>query len=237
MAEFDTSGLRQVGEFSGHYLNKRHLIRSYKNPLDRCTIVSIFQKEINEEKPTIYPGKFHIAPGTYEKPSILVVGSSSWWREIDLEQPMLEIPNSSIQIAESIIRDYSNGMLGCDMSTAMPGLFFVLGEPGLDKIKLDYKEKFEETRVKQDNWFNILITLADSLWARSNGNPLVIWDEMRLAARALGREDKPWLKDFILTDMIRCVACGGLKNPEFPVCPTCRAIDPTHPMAKDLKFA
>lgn len=226
---------RQVGEFSS--FSKRRLIRAPKNPMDRCTIVSILPKEIFEVKYTIEPGKFHIAPGTYESPSILVVGPSSWWKDVDDEQPMLEIPVSSINIADSIIKDYCNGMLGCDMSSAMPGLFFVLGEVKITDIKLKYKEQLLETKTKQDNWYKILVRLADSLWARANGNPLVISDEMRLAARALNFNDKPWLKDFNIAEMVKCIACGGLRNEEYPVCPTCKAVDPKHPMAKELKFA
>lgn len=232
----DTTGLVQVGEFSAG-LNKRRLIRAMKNPMDRCTIVSILPKEIDEVKFTIEPGKFHIPAGTYEQPSTLVVGPSSWWKDIDIEQPMLEIPVSSIQIANSIITDYSNGMLGCDMSTAMPGLFFVLGEVKLVEIRMRYKEKLEETKIRQDNWFKILINIADSLWARSNGNPLTVSDEMRLAAKCLNLIDKPWLRDFARIAMVKCKACGALKDPEFPVCGTCRAIDESHPLSKNLKFA
>src|ERR1700682_3034442 len=89
-------------EFTGPLFNTRRLIRTSKNPLDKCTIVSIFPKAIDEVKHTIEPGKFHIAAGTFEEPAILVVGSSSWWKDIDVDQPMLEIPVSSIQIADSI---------------------------------------------------------------------------------------------------------------------------------------
>ena len=35
-------------EFTSPLLNSRRLIRSTKNPMDRCTIVSIFPKEIYE---------------------------------------------------------------------------------------------------------------------------------------------------------------------------------------------
>ena len=226
---------RQVGELVN--LSKRQVIRSIKNPMDKCTIISILPKDIREVKHTIEPGVFNIPAGDYEHPSRLVVGSSSWFREIDLDQPMLEIPVSSVQIADSIIKDYSNGMLGCDMSDAMPGLFFVLGEVSIIDVKLRYKEKLEETKVKQDNWFKILVKIADALWARANGNPLVISDEMRLAARSLNFNDKVWLKDFNIIEMTKCIACGGLKNPLFPVCPSCKNIDMNHPMAKELKFA
>lgn len=224
-------------EMTNQFLNGRKLIRSMKNPMDKCTIVSIFPKMIDEVKHTIEPGKFHIPAGSFDEPSILVVGSSSWWRDIDVEQPMLEIPVGSIQVANSVINDYCNGMLGCNMSDSMPGLFFVQGALNVMEIKLRYKEKLNEVKDRQDNWYKILVRLADSLWARSNNNPLVICDEMRLAARSLNYNDKPWLQDFVMSQQVQCKACGSLKNPNFPVCLVCKSIDLTHPAAKDVKFA
>lgn len=230
------AGSTQI-EFTNTLLNNRRLIRSAKNPLDKCTIVSILPKEIDEHKYTIEPGKFHIAPGSYESPSLLVVGSSSWWKDIDIDQPMLEIPHSSIQIADSVIKDYCNGMLGCDMGAAMPGLFFLLGVHNKMEIQMNFKQELKAANEKQNNWYTILVRLADSLWARTNGNPLTISDEMRMAAKALNLETKPWLKDFQAAELKPCKACGGLRNPEFPVCPSCKAIDNEHPLAKELKFA
>jgi hypothetical protein len=224
-------------EFTNTLLNNRRLIRAMKNPMDKCTIVSIFPKEIIEVKHTIEPGRFRIPAGTFEEPALLVVGSSSWWKDIDVDQPMLEIPVSSIQIADSVIKDYCNGMLGCNMGDSMPGLFFVLGEHNKMEIKVQYKSKLQEIKTRQDNWYKILVRLADSLWARSNGNPLVICDEMRLGARSLNFNEKPWLKDFVMAEKVPCKACGTLKNPEYPVCPLCKAVDMTHPAAKDLKFS
>ena len=224
-------------EFTGSLLNSRRLIRSVKNPMDKCTIVSIFPKEIDENKHTIEPGKFHIPAGTFEEPAVLVVGSSSWWKDIDVDQPMLEIPVSSIQIADSVIKDYCNGMLGCNMGDATPGLFFVLGEHKAVEIKMKYKQKLDETKIKQDNWYRALVRLADSLWSRTSGNPLAIWDEMRLAARSLNLNDKVWLKDYQQAELTRCSACGGMRNPLYPICPTCKSIDNSHPEAKNLKFA
>ncbi|SRR6266545_1926297 len=224
-------------EFVAPTMNKRKAIRAQVNPMDICTIVSIFPKEINEDKITIFPGKFQIDAGTPENPAILVIGSSSWWKDYDFEQPLLEIVNSSIQVADSIIKDYCNGMLGCNMGDAMPGLFFVLGKHTVGEIKMKYSKKIDEMKVKQDNWYRILVRIADSLWARTSGNPLAIWDEMRLAARSLNLNDKPWLKDYQQMELVKCVACGSLKNPSYPVCPTCKSIDTSHPEAKNLKFA
>src|SRR5437016_14202483 len=116
----DFSQFRQVGEFNN--LGQQRLPRSMKSPIDKCTIVSILPKPIDEFKWTIDPGKFHIDPGTFENPSILVIGGSSWWKELFNDQPSIEFPISSVNIADSIIRDYCNGVLGCDMDGCIPGL-------------------------------------------------------------------------------------------------------------------
>lgn len=224
-----------IGGFPLHTLNRR-TIRSAPNPLDKSTVVSIFPREICEIKPTLQPGTFVIPPGTYEKPSFLVVGPSSWWKEIDEHQPLLEITHGSITVADSIVKDYCNGLIGCNMGNQMPGLFFVPGEWNLASLLKDKKPLLDNARENQKRWFETLIRMADSDWARSNGNPLAIWDIMRIAAKDLGR-DRPWIKDYQAAELVHCKACGHMKNNVYPVCPNCKTVDQSHPGAKDLKFA
>lgn len=227
-----------VGEFPG--LNKnRRTIRAQPNPLDNSTVVSIFPKEIDEIKHTIEPGKFHLDKGSLEKPAILVIGPSSWWRDIDDTQPLLEIPQYSVTVAESIVKDYCNGLLGCNMGDAMPGLFYIPGSLTLLEIKKSYQHILNEANKKQNNFYSALVRLADSLWARSNGNPLAISDDMRLAARELNlTASKDWMKDFEMVDMVRCRACGTSRNPNYPICPTCKAVDdPEKAKALGITFA
>lgn len=226
----------QIGEFPGLSLRKPK-IRSIKNPLDKSTIVSIMPKEVDEVKHTIHPGRFIIHAGNFEHPATLVVGPSSWYREFPDDQPTLEIPVSSVEVADAIIRDYCNGLLACDMDGAVPGMFFVPGEVSVVEIKLKYKEKLNEAKLKQDNWFRNLVNLADSLWARSNGNPLTIAEEMRIAARMLNYSNKEWLKDFQVDELVRCAGCGALRNPKYPICASCKMVDQSHPTAKEIKFA
>src|SRR5437016_1403626 len=90
--------------------SNRRLIKSPINPLDKSTVISIYPKEITEEKPTLQPGMFHIEAGSYDKPTILIVGPSVWWKEVDEQQPLLEITISSIQIADSIVKDYAGAL-------------------------------------------------------------------------------------------------------------------------------
>jgi len=224
-----------VGQFPGINVHRR-VVRAPTNPLDKSTVVSIFPKEIDEVKHTIQPGRFLVPAGSVEKPAILVVGPSSWWREIDEDQPMLEIPQSSIQIADSIVKDYSVGLLGYNVGETGPGLFYVPGEFTVPQIQKNFSSELVKAEARQRNWYQLLLKLGDGLWARSNGNPLAISDDMRMAARELGQTTKDWMKDFSMVEMTRCIACGSLRNPTYPICATCKHVDETHPLAKSLKF-
>ncbi len=198
--------------------------RAPTNPLDKATIFSICPMEINERKHTIQPGFFHIDKGSIENPSRLVVGPSSWWKEVDENQPMLEIPTSAVVIADSIINDFCNGLLGCNMGDSMPGLMFIPGDISVSKFKAEYTKELDKLIAKQRNWFLELVKSGDKDWAKTNGNPLAVNEDMRMAAKELGLMDKDWMQDFQTNEMIRCVACGSLRNPKFPMCGNCKTI-------------
>jgi len=225
----------QVGEFPGIQQTNRRTIRAPINPMDKSTVVSILPKLIVEKKATIQPGIFELLPGTPDNPSVLVVGSSSWWREVDENQPLLEIPVSSIQVADSIVKDYCNGLLACNMGDQMPGLFYIPGEYTVERVKKDHAPLLKDALAKQRKWFLELIRIADILWSRSNGNPLSISNDARLACKELNIANKPWLGDLQTAELIRCVACGSLRNPQFPICQTCHAIVDVE-MAKKLNL-
>lgn len=228
----------QVGEFPGLEQRNRRTIRAPVNPLDKSTIVSIYPKQISERKATIQPGFFEIPPGKFDNPASLVVGPSSWWREVDENQPLLEIPVSSIQIADSIVRDYCNGLLGCNMGDQMPGLFYVPGEFTIETLKKEHMPLFMKAQAAQKKWFLELVKIADILWSRSNGNPLSISDDARLACKELNIQNKPWLGDMQTAELVRCIACGNLRNPQFPICAVCKAIaDPALAKSLGLTFA
>lgn len=227
-----------VGEFPGLTQSNRRTIRAPINPLDKSTVVSILPKYISERKATIQPGVFEIKPGTYESPSLLVVGPSSWWREVDEGQPLLEIPVSSIQVADAIVRDYANGLLACNMADQMPGLFYIPGEYSVEKLKKDHPLLLVKAQASQKKWFLELVRIADILWSRSNGNPLSISDDARLACKELNITAKPWLGDLQTAELVKCIACGALRNQLFPICQTCKAIaDPVRAKELGLTFA
>ena len=204
----------------------RRVIRTPVNPLDKSTVISIFPVALDERKVTLEPGRFIIPAGSPKEPQFLVVGPSSWWREVDEDQPLLEIPTSSIAVADSIVRDYINGMLACDMGERKPGLFYVPGEidPTDAKKKLEIYQLIKQAEQRQKNWYLELVKMADVLWARTNGNPLAVNELMKLAAQELGIKDKPWIRDFSTIQMDNCPACGQMRNPQYPICPSCHTI-------------
>jgi hypothetical protein len=210
----------------------QRIIRMPVNEMDKCTIVSVFPRDIVEVKHTLSPGKFEIPAAKKDDFELVVVGPSSWWKETDPHQPLLEIQTSSVRIAESVIIDYCNGLIGCDMHSKMPGLFFVQGvltkkncnsyiQPNTNKT---FGILLEEARRKQKEYFLELVKIADLLWVRSSGNPMVIGSDMKMAAKELGMLDKPWIGESKRIDMAPCKACGEFVNPTFPVCKHCKAI-------------
>lgn len=219
-------------------IRKKITIRTPPNPLDKSTIVSIYPMPIHEKKCTIQPGDFRIPAGSFDKPSLLQVGQSSWWRDIDENQD-LEIPQGSIQVAESIVMDYCKGVLGYEPERMMPGLFYVIGgDWTIEKLKKEHLPLLLKYKRMQDDWFKELIRVADILWARTNGNPLGVPDQARLGARELGIKDKPWLTDSVNYEKVPCIACGSLRNPAFPICQVCKAIaDPVKAKELGLVFA
>lgn len=227
------AGMRQVGEFNNR---PRRMIRQPKNPQDIATIVSIFPMDINENKYTIWPGQFKIAAGSVSNPSVLTIGPSSWYFDRDLEMPIQEMVTGAVVVAESVINDYCSGLLEVSMPDKMPGLFFVPGEVTSDGILVKYKSALHAAKVKQDAWYQELVKQADGLWATSRNNPLAIWGIMKMAAKELG-VDRPWLADFKISGLTKCFACGNLRDPEFPICPTCKTIDMSHPRASQILTA
>lgn len=226
--------MSQVGIPGMNAINKR-TISAQRNPLDKSTVVSIYPMDLDERKPTTSPSRFIVPKGNYETPSILVVEGSSWWREIDEYMPLLEITHHSTQVADSIVRDYCVGMQECNMKDQMPGLFWIPGAFSVDKIKKDFKGLLDAAKEHQKKWYLALVKSADSLWARTNGNPMAVGELMRLAARELGLEEKEWYRDIETVGMERCPACGSFGNPAFPVCQVCKAVKNTE-LAKERKI-
>lgn len=216
---------------------RRQAVRAPVNPSDKCTIISIYPKQIHEKKITLQPGEFTIEPGSYENPSLLLIGPSSWWRDVGEDEPLLEIPHSSAVMAESIIRDWMNGLLAANGVDTGPGIFWLPGNVQPNELIGKYKSQLDKAQGNQIRYYQQLVKLSDALWARTNGNPLSVPDDARLACAEL-QLNREWTQQFARPEVIKCIACGSMRNPAYPICPTCKAVVDKSAFEKmGLKFA
>lgn len=225
-----------VGAGFGIFQPQQRIIPRMKNPLDKSTIVSLLPKRIREVKHTIFPGIFVIEPAPSGSFSTLIVTSSSYWLETTEGQPLLEVPSSSIEVAESVCNDYMNGLLGCNMGDCKPGLFFVPGsydkkaiteahgEDPETGIKWSFVERLAIAQANQRRWYAKIVELTDIAWSQTSGSPLAVSEDAKVGAELLGLKDKPWLKDFRSMQMESCPFCGELINLLFPVCKHCHNV-------------
>lgn len=204
--------------------DKRRPPKSDTNPYDRATIFSVFPREIiDRTKVTLQPNLFIIPPGKPDLPSRLVVEPAVWWRDIDPEQELLEIPVSAVVLAHSIVTDHNNSIMGANAGDAVPGIFYVPGDIALKELAEKYQTLWDNAILKQRRWYEMLVKLGDALWARTNGNPLAVDDLMRLACIELGLT-RDWATLVQRMAMIPCSACGNLRNPAFPICSHCKNV-------------
>lgn len=204
-------------------LDHRKTVRMYDSEFDRATVVSMYPLEILEYKHTIEPGIFHIPPASPEHPKLLIVTGSSWWRDISPDEPMLEVPQPSQLVANSIVNDHNRAMFGFEADKAHPALFWLPGIVTLEELDKKYKAEKEKNIKNQQNWFNNLIREADKLWARTNGNPASIPTISKIAGNFMNVK-RAWMEDFSPEEVIKCPACGVLVNPAFPVCANCKTV-------------
>lgn len=196
------------------------------NPLDRCTIVSVYPLEVVDYKPTVFPNTHRIEGAEDNDFAILVVKGAHYDREVGEDQPWIEIPVPSTDVARAFIQDYINGLPEYVPNVAAPGMFYVLGAHDKKSIlKTDgFEEKLNAARTRQKEWFLRLIQMSDKDWVRTNGNPRSVGNTARLAAEKLGIKDKAWMQDFQQMQMTSCPACGFNVNPAFPICSNCKTI-------------
>jgi len=205
---------------------KLQRIRPAVNPLDKTTIVSIYPKKISFRNYTVFPGVFEMREGTVEKPAILVLGTSFWTYNNYEANQSIDIPSSSIEMANSFVNDYCIGLHCYTPEHAMPGLFFMPGDYTRETLK-QHSEWESRKRIaldRQENWYRKLVEEADVLWSRTDGNPRAIHADMRRAAEYFQLKDKPWMAN--QSNMLKkaCPYCGYMRLPTFPKCSNCHEI-------------
>lgn len=212
---------------------RRVIYQLPKNPADKCTIVSVFPKEIIETKTAIFPSRFVIPAAEENDFSLTVVDGASYYQSSVIDRmPPTEVQINSAQLAESLVNDYVSSTWLALKGSRSPGIFWIPG--AFDKKSIlayvhsdgrKFSEMLETARVNQKAWFTEVMNFADEAWARTNGNPRAIMEDARLAAKLLGVEStKPWMNNVVASQLEHCPSCGEMINMSFPVCKHCHAV-------------
>jgi len=238
----DLQTFNQPGSSQG----KRVIFPLPKNPADRATVVSVFPKEIDEVKPTIFPRRFVIPAAAKDDFSLLTLEGASYYRPSTTGQAPMEIPINAMALAVSVVNDYLNATWLVSRNARCPGVFAIAGEYNKTNI-MNYKapdgrsfaELLEFYRGIQKLWFIQVMEAADAFWASTSGNPRSIPEDARIAATLMGLEKtKPWMANVVASQLENCKSCGEMINVTYPVCRYCHAvIDPVKAKELGLQFA
>jgi hypothetical protein len=206
----------------------KRLHRKPVNPYDRATVISVYPRDVIEDKPTVFPGRFKIAAGSPENPVLTVIEPTSWFREVDENMAPIEVQVNAFELARSIVADYCGGFPKFVPEVSQPGLFFIPGkfdsvsiQSYVDESGAFYRNLLAKAISMQRSWFAELVKMADIDWSRTTGNPLSISELSKMAAKELGQTSKPWLQDFMAISLLPCPSCGTMGNPSFPKCGNC----------------
>jgi hypothetical protein len=193
------------------------------DPTDKSTVISLFPLPILEEKPGIFPGRFHIEPAG-DSPSLLVVGQSIHYVDVGEDRPQLTVTTSSAQIAQSIVEDFIAAQLGVDDDrNVRPGITWVRGEVTPITLKTKYTDIVAGLQTAHRAWYAILVKMGDDDWQRYRKHS-VISEIQRIAASKLGFTDREWLVVDNQLQHKTCPACGTSVAPVVVVCPSCRCV-------------
>ena len=193
--------------------------------MDSATLVSIVPCSIREQKP-ILPSEFFLEAGSYEKPSILLVGKGlndiyvgEGRGQAGPERSVIRVPVEADVIAAAIVVDWMEAQYGVVLPDAKPGFFWVPGHVTVASLA----KELDQAQAHQVLWFKNLVRLADDDWNKFRQHK-TISDIQRYACNALKLE-RPWLLDNeIVQALSECPSCFEKVHPKAIVCSHCQLV-------------
>lgn len=195
------------------------------------TICSLLPYDLVESKPGLNPNEYTIKKAPKGGFSLTIISNDVYYLiNPDLlsdakEVRQIKVPVPSIELAQSIIMDYSVAVLGIAPPDAAPGLFALKGD-WTDKkdFQLKHNALIGFHTKTQTKWFENLVAIADDTWAKTR-SPISISELQRTACEILGFK-RDWLNPIaselldkcpvcmntVLPGALKCVACGYVIN-------------------------
>ena len=183
-----------------------------------ATVVSVVPFDIEERYTGMRPNVFRIPAAKPNEIEILVIPDGFNLKYIDADRGTIEIPKDGMEIARSLIHDYTlSHVLATDKMC--PGMFVIAGEYTKKVIEDKFATQIKAARERQEAWFKLLVKEADDTW-RKFGQHKMITDTARKAATLLNLR-RDWVDP---TSMHLCPVCQEQVSSLAIVCKTCNAV-------------
>lgn len=191
-----------------------------------CTIISLVPLEINEEKPGLFPPRFHIEESDTRIPQILHVYNATHYVYLDEARGLLQVKDPSDVVARAIVNDFCTSQLGVD-DNAGPALWWIDEHINFEDVLEHQRKKIPEMRERQHRWFVNLARTADDDWTRYHKH-VVISDFQRKIANLLdlNPDDHEWMTPLALQEnrTIACPFCGSSIVTGAVICGICHQV-------------
>lgn len=195
------------------------------------TIVSVLPFAVVVPTPGAIPPHHEIPPGSHDDIGICHVKDAFYTIFKPHTEGMndkMKIPIPDLELAESLINDYTNSCLGVDRSilangaSAIPGLFLLPGQLSKAAIIKDHSDKIKLAKANTIAWFGRLVMMADDDWNKTRQFRSITGLQREACTYLALHRD--W--NFSAQESVnnRCWACKQEIHPEAIICSGCNAI-------------
>jgi len=180
-----------------------------------ATLISLLPFDLVEAKPGLNPNEYIIKKSEDNKIGLTIIPNNIFY--LINPDPLadakdtrnIKVPVPAIEVAQSIINDYVNALLGVNPPEAVPGLVAVSGDyTDKKEVGIKFMKEIMFARTNQNNWFRNLVDMADDSWSKTH-SPISISDLQRFACRSLELK-RDWLNPLPSEQVEKCPVC---KNP------------------------
>ena len=200
------------------------------------TVVSLVPFPISEEKPGLFPPRYHIPASDMKTPSLLKVATARHFVYLDESRGTLGVPDPSDQVARSIVEDYIESQM-CIDDDAKPALFWIPDDLGVEEVSNKFKIEITKKLISQKRWFLNVAKLADNDWSRYHQHN-VISSFQRKCADIIGWSPREhvWMEPMTTMESSACPACGTPVVKGVVICPNCKLVLDKEKFS-DMQFA
>ena len=192
-----------------------------KKDFRKSTLVSVLPFALNESKPTLYPGEYHIPAAKYpDGIETLVIADAHGLLYLDADRGSLRVNIASEEVAKSIVDDYIRSVLAID-THQRPGIFYLVGDYNSTEVAEEQAEALNKAHEYQRNWFQALVRIADDDWSKFHQHK-IISNIQRVAAQCLNLS-REWLT-LIPSESQLCPMCRIVVDPLAVLCMNCKTV-------------